>query len=434
MKNILLAGLMIILVLSGCKKVNDDLALGKRPDERLNEILNQYSKDLTTGAPNGWKAYLFPKAGFGFGYYFTFDEKNRVKMYSDWNAATATQAFESSYRIKATQRPSLFFDTYSYIHILSDPDPSVGGGVAGAGYNSDFEFGFDSTKADVIYLTGNQNKTPLYIVKATKAEADAYKAGGLNAFMDEINNYLQKNTFLYLDIDGKKIATSLVPDARSFSLAYEEGGSLKTTSSEFAFSLNSIFLKKPLTYGGVTFREVFWDAAKKELYILSGNTRIPVKAGTTPIFPMHLMLGVSFTGISVPGAPLEGWSDGFKAEFQQAARNLQASFSIALLQMNFDFDTELKTMTLQMIIRQGTTNFQALYYYGYTKTQDGIFKFKQNAAPNGNGGVIATAVNPILKHIDAERFKLEYLLSQTGTLGQFISQDNPAIKFSGTMK
>lgn len=433
MKNILLAGLMAILVLSGCKKVNDDLALGKRPDDRLNEILNQYSKELT-GAQNGWKAYLFPQAGFGFGYYFTFDDKNRVKMYSDWNAATATQAFESSYRLKATQRPSLFFDTYSYIHILSDPDPSVGGGVAGSGYTSDFEFGFDSTKADVIYLTGNQSKTPLYIVKATKAEADAYKAGGLNTFIDEIYTYLAGNAFLYLDIDGKKVATSLVPDARSFSLAYEEGGSMKTISSEFAFSLNSLFLKKPLTYGSVTFREVFWDPAKKELYITPGGTRTPIKVGTTPIFPMHLMLGVSFNGISVPGAPLEGWSDAFKAEFQLAANNLRNSFSITLLQMNFDFDTELKTMTLQMIIRQGTTNFQALYYYGYTKSQDGIFKFKQVAAPNGNGSAIATSVNPILKHIDAERFKLEYLVAQSGTLGQFISQDNPAIKFSGTLK
>lgn len=433
MKNILLAGLMAILVLSGCKKVNDDLALGRRPDERLNEILNQYSKELT-GAQNGWKAYLFPKAGFGFGYYFTFDDKNRVKMYSDWNAATATQAFESSYRLKATQRPSLFFDTYSYIHILSDPDPSVGGGVAGSGYTSDFEFGFDSTKADVIYLTGNQSKTPLYIVKATKAEADAYKAGGLNTFIDEIYTYLEGNAFLYLDIDGKKVAASLVPDARSFSLAYEEGGSMKTISSEFAFSLNSLFLKKPLTYGSVTFREVFWDPAKKELYIMPGGTRTPIKVGTTPIFPMHLMLGVSFNGISVPGAPLEGWSDAFKAEFQLAANNLRNNFSITLLQMNFDFDTELKTMTLQMIIRQGTTNFQALYYYGYTKSQDGIFKFKQIAAPNGNGVAIAASVNPILKHIDAERFKLEYLVAQSGTLGQFISQDNPAIKFSGTLK
>lgn len=432
MKNILLAALMAITVSSGCTKVDDDLALGRRPDERIDEVMSQYSKQLT-GAEYGWKAYLFPKAGFGFGYHFSFDQKNRVRMYADWNGATATQAFESSYRLKATQRPSLFFDTYSYIHILSDPDPSVGGGVAGAGYNSDFEFGFDSTKADVIYLTGNQSGTPLYIVKATKAEADAYKAGGFNTFIDEIYTYLQENAFLYLEVNGKKAAFNLVPDARTVGLAYDDSG-LKTVASEFAFGLNSLFLKTPLSFGGVTFREVFWDPAKEELYLQAGTTRTAIKSSTTALFPMHLMLGVSFNAISVPGTPQEGWSDGFKAEFQRAAIALMDNYSITLTEMNFRFDTELKTMTLQMIINQAGTDFQALYYYGYTKTADGVFKFKVVAPPNGNGGSISALVNPILKHIDAERFKLEYLVTTAGVVGQFISQDNPTISFSGSLK
>jgi hypothetical protein len=77
-------------------------------------------------------------------------------MLSDFNETTATVLKESSYRLKALQQPTLIFDTYSYLHLLSDPDPNVAGGIAGKGYNSDFEFAYDPTiaQADTIILTG----------------------------------------------------------------------------------------------------------------------------------------------------------------------------------------------------------------------------------------------------------------------------------------
>ncbi len=61
---------------------------------------------------------------------------------------------ESGYRLKATQRPSLIFDTYSYIHAAADPDPNVSfspTNSGGYGWGTDFDFSFTEAK---IYFPG----------------------------------------------------------------------------------------------------------------------------------------------------------------------------------------------------------------------------------------------------------------------------------------
>src|SRR5204862_5715275 len=87
------------------------------------------------------------------------------------------------------QQPSLLFDTYSYLHVLADPNPDVNGGTVGGGLFSDFEFYFDSNSADTIQLVGRLNGSKMSLVKATPAEENAYNSGQLAAGLN-INKIL----------------------------------------------------------------------------------------------------------------------------------------------------------------------------------------------------------------------------------------------------
>src|ERR1044072_3323098 len=131
-----------ISLFASCRRDDDNL-FDKSPDERLNETLTKYQTALTAST-TGWNANLVTGDGGSYRFYFSFDDKNRVQMYSDWDTSTSSNVRESSYRLKALQQPSLIFDTYSYIHILSDPDGSVNGGTYGQGLKSDFEFAIDT--------------------------------------------------------------------------------------------------------------------------------------------------------------------------------------------------------------------------------------------------------------------------------------------------
>ena len=198
MKKISLLGLWLVLLLSACQK-DTDPAPGERPDERLNKTLSQYKSQLV-GAPNGWRAVLYPQGGAGYSFLFDFSENDRVKMYSDIDATTAAEPMESTYRLKAAQRPSLLFDTYSYLHILTDPDATKSGGDYGQGRYSDFEFSFESATADQIILTGNAKGSKLILTKATPDDA-AYFIGRFSARLNStkpVRSTLRPPEVLYL--------------------------------------------------------------------------------------------------------------------------------------------------------------------------------------------------------------------------------------------
>src|SRR5690606_20960412 len=165
-----LIGFLCLLGLSSCQNDDDTLSAGERPDERLKALLTEYKTTLV-GAPCGWKAVLYPSGGAAYSFLFVFTENDRVTMYADINATTASVPMESSYRLKAMQRPTLLFDTYSYIHILADPDPSKSGGITGAGKISDFSFSFDTLTQNSIELVGSFNGSRLVLEEATQEEA-----------------------------------------------------------------------------------------------------------------------------------------------------------------------------------------------------------------------------------------------------------------------
>src|SRR5438128_3606289 len=126
-KLIFVSFIFLLLILSSCKK-DDTRVFDQSPDTRINDALSKYQSALT-GSATGWNATIRTGTGGIYHFHFRFNESNRVTMFADINLETATTPKESSYRLKALQTPALIFDTYSYLHILADPDGSVNGGA-----------------------------------------------------------------------------------------------------------------------------------------------------------------------------------------------------------------------------------------------------------------------------------------------------------------
>ncbi|WP_018615643.1 DUF4302 domain-containing protein [Segetibacter koreensis] len=229
---------LAILTFSACKK-DDSHLFSKSPDERINEALAAYQTQLTT-APNGWKGFIYPKSGGVYTFYFRFNDSNRVSMLSSFDSVSAITLKESSYRLKALQQPSLLFDTYSYLHVLADPNPNVNGGTVGVGLQSDFEFYFDSSSADTINLVGRLNGSRATLVKATPEEAAGFTSGQLaeGFLLNKILTYFKR-----LTIGSEKLDFNINSLTRTISLVDATGNLLDTLLSTRYF----------MTFGGVGF-------------------------------------------------------------------------------------------------------------------------------------------------------------------------------------
>lgn len=274
MKKILLY-VVGLLAVAACQPDNIDADV--RPDERLNTVMSEYQQQLA-GAENGWIGYLFPEGGGGYTFKFKFDNKNRVTTYADVNATTAATPLQSSYRLKATQLPSLYFDTYTYLHILADPDPAVIGGEPGTGLISDFEFSILSASTDTLELRGNLNNSKMLLVRAKADEGDNYVATiyNNNAVLNQIATF--NYYYNLLTLGSKQYNITINPDQHTVSFYYSNNG-FKRFSTAYAASATGIIFKDSFIDGDLRiseFRNLQVNANQNSLSLMAGNV-----AGTT---------------------------------------------------------------------------------------------------------------------------------------------------------
>ncbi len=321
MKKFLVLFFIVAAAISSCKKENDPV-FDKSPDERLKEKLDAYQAQLS-GAQNGWKGLLITNGGSGstHSFYFKFNNDNRVVMLSDFDSLSAVTLKESSYRLKALQQPSLLFDTYSYLHVLSDPDNTVNGGVRGGGLLSDFEFYFDSTSTDTIKLVGRQNGSRLTLTRATQAEADAYNTGQLAAGLS-LNKIL--TYFKRLTIGTQLYDVKIDPVNKQFIFSWLDGsGNLQTFATGYYLVAGGVVFTKPLTNGSQTitgFSNLTWDEPSETISLTVNNTAATVRGVVVPLkvdlgaprrwWNYAITNGNSFW-ISQKGFHVNGVDDGF---------------------------------------------------------------------------------------------------------------------------
>jgi hypothetical protein len=284
MKNLLLYISLIAVILAGCTK-KDDYVFGESPDERINKTLAKYN-DVLTGAENGWNAFVYP-AGLPtapFAFYFKFDKQNRVQMFSDFDSVSATTYRESSWRLKSLQQPSLLFDTYSYIHVLCDPDASKNHGNYGVGLVSDFEFAIDGVFGDTVKLTGRLHGSKAILVKATSQEAQDYYENKRNWEFNSFSRFL--TYFKQLNYGGTKYDIYVFPETRQLQILWIAGGEGKSFMTNFYYTPTGIAFTTPFNDGKQTiagFEDVDWNFATQTMKVKIGGTDATITGVIKPL-------------------------------------------------------------------------------------------------------------------------------------------------------
>ncbi len=336
MKKFLSVFLGAIILLSACKK-KDEYIFDKSPDERINETLTKF-QTLLTSAENGWKGYIKVNKGDGaiYSFYFNFNADNRVTMVSDFDSASAVTLQESSYRLRQQQQPTLIFDTYSYVHVLADPNEENAGVVAhpnngpvGQGLLSDFEFIIDqdSISAGAIKMVGKVNGATLTLIRASKAEADIFRGGQWNT-----NNFVAKNFDKILTYYKRLNIGGVLYDVkfdnsnlqRKIIFSWLDGaGKLQTFSTDYFNTTNGIVLFTALQNGSQNISSISidnWNSGTNTLTINSGTvqgslteTILPLKVDTAaPLSWYKYPIARGGYWASWDGFHVNGVDDGFK--------------------------------------------------------------------------------------------------------------------------
>lgn len=446
MKHLIIYIAVFSILFAGCKKEVKNV-FDKTPDERITEVLNNFQGALVQDP--GWKLFVYPQGlrnqdveVGGLTYYMKFTNANRVSMLSDFRIDMAATPKESGYTLKAIQRPSLVFDTYSYIHVAADPDPDVSSSPApeaGFGWGTDFDFAFSETTAgDTIKLKGNYNNSEALLIKATAEEMNAVFGGRLAEIMNATADYNTNNPLLYFNgTDNAKISISfnLYLYIIKFTFA-GAGGELVSISAPFSHTAYGLHFKNPITAGGYTFQDMYWDDALQIYYIQAGVQRVDIANSSVPIFPMYKVLGKSITTINVPTDPLPGQSVLYASVYNTVKNNLLNSpYVLNLEAMRFIFDDASKTMALVASVFQPSSNtrFPAQYVYSYTLDNSGVAKFTR-INNNSIAGQLNGYFTPLLNYLANDRFLMDYYTGSLPVLGQFTSLDTPAFYFTGELQ
>jgi hypothetical protein len=436
---------LLIVAFSGCVKKVDDI-FPETPDERLQKVLNDY-KEALMSAP-GWKLFVYPQGlksldieVGGLTYYVTFPDSNRTVMVGDFNTVTADLPKESSWHLKATQRPSIVFDTYSYIHIAADPDETVSFSPAqqgGYGWGSDYDFSFkDVEPGDTLFLEGNFNRSEALMVRATQEEIDAAFNKQLKHIVEITRNLPKTTSFLYFNAsDNSKIGVTFNNFLFKINFVYLSSGQLQTFSVPFSHTTYGVHFKSPVSLGGFTFQDLYWDDAVDRYYINTGSGRVDIKNSSTPLIPMNQVIGKFVVTISVPDdSTLPGQSATFATVYDDIKFNLKNSgFNLDLRDLEFVFDDASKTMAMLVNVEQDGIPFIAAYVYDYTAlSSSNVTKFTRSLT-NGNGSLVETEMEPLLDYIDHDDFEVDYYTSSTPALGQFTSRDRTDFFFTGNIQ
>ncbi|SFE97062.1 protein of unknown function [Chitinophaga sp. CF118] len=271
-----------ITVLAACKKSDDNL-FGNSPDARLNDTLQKY-QELLAGAEHGWKGLVIPHGlDHGtFSFYFKFNDSNRVQMFADFDSTSSVTMKESSYRLKALQQPCLLFDTYSYIHILSDPDAAVNGGIYGEGLYSDFEFSLDGISGDTIKLTGRYNNSKAMIIKATAEEEAAHYGKKTNRLIEHIYDY--RTYFKKFTSGGKDYDIALNFTTRSATFSWkDEDGTVHTQITGFYYTPDGVGFYPAVDGAISSFNNITWSAENTTLSFTANGTAGTIVGTSKPI-------------------------------------------------------------------------------------------------------------------------------------------------------
>lgn len=442
----------VLLIFAGCKKSGFESKFDEPAEVRIGNAISEVNTKLTT-ATDGWIATLPTQAGGGYGFYMTFDAATQeVNMYGDMSDPAATTFRKSTFRVKANAGAELIFDTYNYISLLQDPDPSAFGGVTGFGLRSDVEFIHDHSTADSMVFSGKKYRQPLILVKATAEQKAAYMGEGYKTAIDKLKDFFSttKNPYIEITSEAGTVNAGITMNSSndvnagkriSFTGLLTDDKTIGTADSKFAFKLDGAdLLGEGLVFEGITFVRIRWkDATTLAFYDASGKEYI-VRSSPSPLLPLYLLIGSGYRNVVVPNATTyPGWSTDFIARRAASATGVRrwniGAGPLLLQTLSFSFNDVTKKMVLIVDTPDGTNDFWLTFNYTYTKTEDGVFKFTLGTL-GGNESLIAGDLNPLLaQRINSDSFTFDYFIHPTtgATMAQMTSVEHPDFSFTGML-
>lgn len=426
-----------MLAMSCSKPKEVELELGGDPDSRISDTL-AYVKKTLVDAPYGWKASLTTEYSGGYGFYMQFGANDRVKMIADLDNRTSLEVKESTYRVRQIMAATLSFDTYTYLTMLQDPDPSVFGGQAGKGMGSDIEYDYVKTHGDTLFFDGRKFHKPLILVKAKEDEQKAYLENGFGVNRNSFLDFLNSNSYLNISVPSieGKIEVVFSDENKTFSFTYISEGEISALEGKFNYDLGGLNFAEPIKLNGISFLKAKLSNGKLVL-IDSFNKEYEVQQSPVPVLPITAFFGYrdTYNAIQVEGPVMPG---GINSEFNALWNNQIANYGLnnaSMISMTFRLVNSQKAK-LEVWFKIGTSSYLADASFDYVMTGNEIKL--SNYIPsvsntNWNNGWVITAIKNYF--INAE-FKLDYISSSNANVkgvGGLIKADNPNSFFYGKL-
>jgi hypothetical protein len=425
-----------VCVLMSCDRTYDPI-FEESADERIRTSMAEH-KTLLTSAPYGWKAMLYTEAGGGYFYYLRFAEDGNVTMFSDFNETTSSSSKSSTWILKALQKITLSFDTYSYIHLPADPDGDINGGTNGSGLLSDFEFTFVRTSGDSVILKGLRHASEMVLLKSTAEETRRIEEKQIRTLLEETKAYTFANKGLRLQLPDETVLPVAIDVARKmFAVQYlsEDESRIITFHTPFTFSLDGIQLRDPLDAGGHRISTLRWDA-DNAAYVVELEGPVALVNDESPLIlrpsrTLHSVIGREYKSVSLPADPyvntVPGQSRSFIDVYDAAAGELAVRVTpILLKEFRFIFDPIAKEVAFEVLLAQ-VQNGQQIYpitaqwVYSYTIDANGTLNLTESRS-NENAQAIAFEMRTMLEYLQKDSYTLEYIAGGFNLIGGFYSQ------------
>lgn len=410
----------------------------KPPQERVGETLTALDGALKSG--NGWVMYVFTQLNDqGYSFYCQFKDSNRVNMLSDLNSQSATIIKQSSYRTQWMQEPSLIFDTYNYLHLLSDPMPSQSnvGGAAGQGLISDFSFGLTAETIDTLnnfpdkltqlITVGRYNELKVRFYKLSAASADFWRQGKIKDFMADVTNFVAGHTINGVNLSGNKIQINF--GDKNVKFTWLDGGNVKSKSMGFAYGVNMLVLEDTITVGSEKFYQFTWSNNK--LYLSSDAHQYLIEDLGVPVIPLNQSWGNVYTGMYAdyyeiyPGTSSAG-ADILNYFFNGLGNRATGYiFNYGYIEMKIDTDEHVLVLNGFSSQNGGNSGWVTTASYSYTMDGEGNYSF--TLASPFSGGYVAVILSKLQDFILNDKIKMDYYLNKGVIYAQLQSVNKPDI-------
>ncbi len=424
---------LLLLVIVGCKK-DRDVAPGERPEERMAFALTELRENLLS-APYGWNAYMTTAQGSGFSFYFDFDEGDRVISLSDFDDETSSIPFESGYRLRAVMSASLLFDTYSYIHLLADPNPSVAGGTAARGYNTDFEFEYyGSGENDSLLLVGKTRRMPFFMMPATQSERTQYMNGEFTDRIAAMNTYINSNANLYFEINSDLTPAFLfnIGNKTVISSINVDGEDL-LVNMPYVYTLSGVRFPAPLFIGTDTLTHIDLTSPTTAKAVMRDGTEYDMGNSETPLLPLRAIFNYNgtFNTVASQGTALPAivGTSSFTDVWNSVVNNVTSSGNTL---RDFEFVISSNSTINVNVYYTTSANFTATMTFNYTY-EDGLLTLSNPTGnTSGNWNTRRSWLQPLENYLlnfanNQIPLSVEWVSSTDGSLtGGLVSTEEPS--------